>query len=42
MRGVPKSRSEKWTWGGIFTPEATVVEYRLDEAAFRIIRRESK
>ena len=42
VRGVPKSRSEKWTWGGIFTPEATVVEYRLDEAAFRIIRRESK
>ena len=42
VRGVPKSKSEKWTWGGIFTPEATVFEYTFDERTFRIIRREAE
>ena len=42
VRGVPKSKSEKWTWGGIFTPEATVFEYKFDETTFQIIRREAE
>lgn len=31
VRGVPKDKSSKWTWGGIYSKEAEVVMYKFIE-----------